>query len=1249
MADNQFIFVIFFSIKNSNNQCDLNLKKYDYENLICQEDKTLIRNIFIKEYDDIFLSGVFKSIYLKNNLAALIYFTSETSLNFRIFHLESTYSNVITKDINVNIFPGSQSLNDLIKINEERLVFITANYDTIYFIFIDLYNNYGNIKFRYYSYHSDIYIFDKELSGFNYNDYFIFTITSIDKEKGNTLSLLMIFGYANGTDGEIDISPYLFDSDSFDINLNLVSKLLESITIDNNIFEYEVVNEIKLINIPKELKFYKGEQELKNDDLLELNYIIKQNNELIKDSNYYNLKYQFIIKEPSYNIFYGTAHGILDSAGSLNYYYTPKFLYGRTNTLRFKLCHRFCGSCTIIGIDDNEQKCLSCLPDYQYDYFNLSRTNCVPAGYYYDIEINKLIKCDIENYIYKKDEVNNKTYCFPYKEVITTLIPTTEFIRPTTQLIKTTQFVEPTQLIETTLLIEPTQLIETTQLVESTQLIKTIPLMETTEKYIITEQFTEMDTIPFMRKCNYYDFLEGLCQYLNYTNYLILNDLIPNLIATYPNSNGSNLIIKGKDNITFQITTEKNEKDIKENILINIQRLSVLDLNGCDDKLRDKYLINPNDTLIILKVEKETNIVREKNIQYEIYHPITKEKLDISICDNIDINIPIKLNEDKNILYINIKENGYDLLNIQDSFYQDICSKYKTANGTDILLSDRKNYFYNNDLTCQDDCKYSSYSDKSQYLECECKIDNKNITLEKFKEFIADSFASVLKKTNYKFIKCYKLVFHINSITKNYGSIILIVLFFIQLIILIIYIIKGITSLKIDIIKITDNIRYANSNLKERKSSRISKQEEKKRRREKTGEINPPKKEIKPSGYDYIKSFFDKYAFNKTNFADDINKNNNYKINDNNENKSINDNDKVKINIINSENEKNNNIIKYENKNNNIIKYKYKNKNNEIYYDTKNTDNNKNNNLIHFKINNNRINKNNNKNDNNKINVKNNNNIKIPDNIKDIDYENKIVVENNNTIFKKNNNEINYNNEEIHDVINNISNERETTNIIKNMNNKNKINFHNKNSGNFDNNKIDNSNKNRNKIVKKNIKKRNIKNNSQKNMIKTKTKDNLHQLNTESYQDFGLNQLANSKDLSSLDDYELNNLIYEEALKLDKRTFIQIYCSMLRKKHIIMFIFCTSDDYNLSILKVSKLIFLLATNLAMSVLFFFDESMHKIYINSDGFNFIQQIPQIIYSSLVSAFLEYVVSFLILSEGEIHEIKKKKKKKKEENY
>ena len=410
--------------------------------------------------------------------------------------------------------------------------------------------------------------------------------------------------------------------------------------------------------------------------------------------------------------------------------------------------------------------------------------------------------------------MNNKTYCFPFKEIITTSTPTTEFIKPSTHIVETTQIIETTHLIDTT------------------------------QNIITTELMTELKTIPVLKKCTYYAFLEGLCQYLNLTNYLILNELIPDLIETYPNSNGSSLIIKGEDNITFQITTEKNENDLVNNYMINIQKLSVLDLNGCNDILRETYSINPNDSLIILKVEKITSKVQEKNIQYEIYHPATKKQLDISICNNIDLNIPITLSKDKENLYKKLQEYGYDLLDSQDSFYQDICSKYKSENGTDVILSDRKNDFYDYDLSCQDNCKYSSYSDKTKYLKCECKIDNKNITLEKFKDFVYESFASFFKYSNYKFIKCYKLVFHINSITKNIGSIILIILFLLQIIILIIYIIKGIKPLKIDIIKIIDNYKNPKKSLLIRKPLRMPGREKRKKIKETLLNLTLQKKEL---------------------------------------------------------------------------------------------------------------------------------------------------------------------------------------------------------------------------------------------------------------------------------------------------------------------------------------------------------------------------------------------------------------------
>ena len=45
-----------------------------------------------------------------------------------------------------------------------------------------------------------------------------------------------------------------------------------------------------------------------------------------------------------------------------------------------------------------------------------------------------------------------------------------------------------------------------------------------------------------------------------------------------------------------------------------------------------------------------------------------------------------------------MQEYGYDLFNINDLFYQDICTQYTSINGTDVLLSDRKNDFYDNEI-----------------------------------------------------------------------------------------------------------------------------------------------------------------------------------------------------------------------------------------------------------------------------------------------------------------------------------------------------------------------------------------------------------------------------------------------------------------------------------------------------------------------------------------------------------------------
>ena len=52
----------------------------------------------------------------------------------------------------------------------------------------------------------------------------------------------------------------------------------------------------------------------------------------------------------------------------------------------------------------------------------------------------------------------------------------------------------------------------------------------------------------------------------------------------------------------------------------------------------------------------------------------------------------------------------------------------------------------------------------------------------------------------------------------------------------------------------------------------------------------------------------------------------------------------------------------------------------------------------------------------------------------------------------------------------------------------------------------------------------------------------------------------------------------------------------------------------------------------MNALFFSDETMHKIYEDGGSFDFIYQLPQIIYSSIISGLLKFFLTKLALSEG-----------------
>ena len=120
---------------------------------------------------------------------------------------------------------------------------------------------------------------------------------------------------------------------------------------------------------------------------------------------------------------------------------------------------------------------------------------------------------------------------------------------------------------------------------------------------------------------------------------------------------------------------------------------------------------------------------------------------------------------------------------------------------------------------------------------------------------------------------------------------------------------------------------------------------------------------------------------------------------------------------------------------------------------------------------------------------------------------------------------------------------------------------------------------------------------------------------------------------------ELNSLEYKYALKIDFRNYFQFYFSLLKQSHLIIFTFFV-NDYNLFLLKLSLFLISFELFFFMNALFFSDESLHKIYEDGGKYDFIYQIPKMLYSTIVSQVISSLLEKLSLSQDLILELKEK---------
>ena len=121
-------------------------------------------------------------------------------------------------------------------------------------------------------------------------------------------------------------------------------------------------------------------------------------------------------------------------------------------------------------------------------------------------------------------------------------------------------------------------------------------------------------------------------------------------------------------------------------------------------------------------------------------------------------------------------------------------------------------------------------------------------------------------------------------------------------------------------------------------------------------------------------------------------------------------------------------------------------------------------------------------------------------------------------------------------------------------------------------------------------------------------------------------------------DFELNTMNYNEALEIDKRTYIQYYKSLLMTKHPIIFTFFLPKDYNVFIIKICLLSLSFAIYYAFNTMFFDFSIIHKVYKDQGEYNISYLFPLILYSFIISYCINSAIKYIVLSERNIVEIK-----------
>jgi hypothetical protein len=337
----------------------------------------------------------FKSIHFKKEIGIFIYFLADDE-NYPIITIKSCneetnlfedYKHYSRIYINKTTFNSNAMLNDIIKLNDNNICYISCSKDKNYLIIVTLffYDNDEHMTIRYYryemfgTYHIKFY---KEIRGFYFNEYISIAFShcsnnQCSEDTDQHKSSLIIFNYPNSPkDQSVDLIEYIYSTnnqiETFTFKLNQEI----SCHIDNNIFNYQCKG-IKLISYPQDIKLlYKhNEQIIEKNSFLEMDKNLKViflNNDTYKGMNY-TIEYAFVLQQPQFsdiNNYIYMKDDAFASFSEQSYYFQKEYIgksafYNLTiNEDMVSDCNDKCSLC----YKNNTNFCTICKYNYTFNY-----------------------------------------------------------------------------------------------------------------------------------------------------------------------------------------------------------------------------------------------------------------------------------------------------------------------------------------------------------------------------------------------------------------------------------------------------------------------------------------------------------------------------------------------------------------------------------------------------------------------------------------------------------------------------------------------------------------------------------------------------------------------------------------------------------------------------------------------------------------------------------------------------------------